>query len=347
MKFERKNIGNRIDNLTAGIKETGLNIKKIQQAQLAAAQRSPSQALRRIRSLDGRAQSYTQLPSSDSVGMSREFSEESGTSTENSPLIPRRDSLPSKAIHSFSTENSPVILRRDLLPSKAFPSFPSTSSSSSSLMRNTSLSKKGSPKGLETIHDTSIDLQDDSSSTNSTPQSSPTLRESRYPYARVLVNPYFSKGQGWSRTSGMYNTLPSMKSSSSSSSSSSYQQSVQEDGLSNCSDSIWEESFEGSTILRVSSATGQIEQVCRRPPLKKLQTGSTECIHSPNHKRQLSLQETKRLSVSTYFIGSDETDDSMIMKLTEEPLPPSRDFPLSKLNRHSCIVRLGGTETTV
>ena len=346
MKFERKDVGNRIDNLTEGIKETGLNIKKIQQAQLAAAQRSPSQALRRIHSLDGRAQSYTQLPSSDSVGMSREFSEESGTSTENSPIIPRRDSLPSKAFHSFSTENSSIILRRDLLPSKAFPSFSSTSSSSSSLMRNSSLSKKGSPKGLETIHDTSIDLQDDSSSTDSTPRSSPTLRESRYPYARVLATPYFSKGQGWSRTNGIYNTLPSMKSSSSSSSSS-YQQSVQEDGLSNCSDSLWEESFEGSTILRVSSATGQIEQVCRRRPLKKLKTGSTECIHSPNHQRQLSLQETRRLSVSTYFIGYDEPDDSMIMKLTEEPLPPSRDFPLSKPNRHSCIVRLGGIETTV
>ena len=311
MKVERNHIVDRMDTLLYGIHEASEELRRKQ----IQTQRSPGQALRRIHSLESRTNSYTQLSFNSIDAPIMEISDCSSTSTS-------REGSPS---------DTPRWLRRDSLPTKTTRSVISFSQSPPSVVRrNSSLSKRGSPKGLATIHDNAVITTkgEDSSSDDSTPQSSPTLSSrvavvSPESSNKVLVSPRRSNFNGWTKSAGstpnFFYTLPTKRSSTPTSPL--YQ--VYSNKPESDANTSWDKTSLHSTdstsmIMRVSSATGQLEKVPKSGK-RKPSVGSTEHLNF-SYNRQTSLPSSSQLSVSSYFIGPDfEDTDGMILNLTEEP----------------------------
>lgn len=311
MKVERNHIVDRMDTLLYGIHEVSEELRRKQ----VQTQRSPGQALRRIHSLESRTNSYTQLSVNSIDAPILEISDCSSTSTS-------REGSPS---------DTPRWLRRDSLPANTTRYVASLSQSPHTVVRrNSSLSKRGSPKGLATIHD-NADITtkgEDSSSNDSTPQSSPTLSShvaavSPESSNKVLVSPRRSNFNGWAKSGGstpsnFFYTLPTKRSSTPTSPL--YR--VHSNKPESDANISWDKASLHSTdstsmVMRISSATGQLEKVPKST--KKPSVGSVEHLNF-SYNRQISLPNSSRLSVSSYFIGPDfEDTDSMILNLTEEP----------------------------
>ena len=340
LKTERVDIGQRLDSLTEGIDETSHSIQRRHSAEI---QRSPGQKLRRIRSLEGRAQSYIQLPMVEhdypEFEEVQEFKDDSETISKPVKVRKRKHSLPSKIVKSVtSLSTSPVRPSAPVLSRKADNAY-----------------NRRSLQALETVIDNSSSGTDECFSPASTPQSSPKLyrvssaRSIAKLSTKVLVAPRPSRSSQTLYRNNAYNTLPCRKSSAGSPS---Y---ICDDSLSDVSsipDSLWDECSlhsEGSTIFRISSATGQIEKVHRTVPLKKLNAGSIETLNSPNNGSP--LRRAHQLSIHRCS-SSEEPDLGMIMNLTEEPRPlsvcmepPNSPSYVSTPKRNSIILQ--SIETTV
>lgn len=318
MKKERNEIVDRLDNLLTGIQDTqrDLRLKVVQ------AQKSPAQSLRRIHSLEGRG-STTNLDTISDCSSSSSIN----SSPSSTHVLQRVDSLPSGTFNTIVLNSSPNIVRRNS-------------------------SRKGSPRVLPTIPDTSIFSCDEESSSDESSQISPfqstdsPLVGPLSPDSKILVQPRRSKYAWPTKTTPTkttppqtnYYTLPIRRSSTPNSPLHKVQS---EFSYTNNTDAIWDRASvhsidSSSMILQISSATGQLEKV-PQPIRKQLfisssktpSNSSVENIQTTTNYS--SLPESSRLSVSSYFIGPGfEDSDSMIMSLSEEPAP-SRSNSISSI----------------
>ena len=348
LKSERIDITSRVDELATGIYETGSHISlrkeqdKLATEHAVAASRSPGQALRRIRSLEGRAHSYTQLHK-----IVRDSSDGEESFDKPSPPIRRKSSVPSRVIQSITSLHSP--------------------SAKKPISRTDSNSKRRSLQALETILDNSPHIYNIDTlagdSPDSTPESSPKLVRVRSVHSlinrscgKVLAPPRPSRSSSQTIYQNAYNTLPCRKTSSTSSS---INDNAFSDSLS-VQDSFWDEcslQSEGSAVFRISSATGQVEKVSRSmnaDSFGKLNSNSIEKLNSPTLVAPL---RRPHLSQSTYrgSYGYEETDKALRMNFTEEPRPlslclePHKPSPVPALSppKRSSSIILHCIETTV
>jgi hypothetical protein len=252
--------------------------------------------------------------------------------------VPHHHSSPGQSlrrIHSLEGSNYRSHSRTSLLSDTIHEVISDTSSVSSMeaspvshsklVRRNKSLSQSNSHKCLETIHDTSVlTIDNDSSSDESSPQPSPIALS---PYSKLSISPQPNRlptSNSWFRpppspSSGTYDcyTLPSKPSCPDTS-----------DSISS-SWSVASSTDSSSMIMQISSATGQLEKVPKVILRTKSPPNIGRSMEQLNNGR--SLIRSSRLSVSSYFIGPGyEDDDSMIMKLSEEPAP-SRSGSISSV----------------
>ena len=325
-------------------------------------QHSPGHALRRIKSLEGRAQSYTQL---HNIVRGDEMLD--GDGYLGSPVRQRKNSVPSKVArsvgHGSTAGHSPSASVRSFIHAKSIESIPAR--------RVTSNSNRRSLQALETIIDSSPHMYNiDCGSPDSTPENSPKLIRARSVHAlnktnaRILVAPRPSSRSN-SQTlykAGPFNTLPNRKSSSCSSTNI-----LNDDTMSESTsipDALWDEcslQSEGSMVLRISSATGQVEKVprtsstssaCDYKPSSlwggkgKIRTSSIEPLVSPTGPVQVApLSRHHQLSRCNY-------DQALSMTFTEEPRPLSLclepcSSPSPLRQKRSSAIILHSIETTV
>ena len=309
MKQERNEIIERLDNLMTGIQDTHQDLRQ----KTIQAQRSPAQSLRRIHSLEGGSHSYTRLDTISDCSSSSSVE----TSPSSTHLLQSLDSIPS---NNFNT-----VINNSY-----------TKSSSPNVIRRNSSSRKGSPRVLPTIPDSSVFTEDGESSSDES-QNSPSQVGPLSP-SKLLVQPRRSK-YVWPKSTNndntnIYYTLPTRRSSTPNSPLHKIQFNKPE--LPNSfNESVWDKASvhsidSSSMVLQISSATGQLEKV-PKPMRQKLfistKGGSSENLeNSPS-----SLPDSSRLSVSSYFIGPGfEDSNSLIMSLSEEPAP-SRSGSISSI----------------
>ena len=328
-------------------------------------QDSPGRSLRRIKSLEGRAQSYTQL---HNIVRGEEM-QDSDEYLSGSPIRQRKNSVPSKVVRSVGhgstgTSHSPFNTGRSFTHAKSIESIPARRVSSNNNRR--------SLQALETIIDNSPHMYNiDCGSSDSTPENSPKLIRVRSVHSlnktstRVLVAPRPSSRSS-SQTlykAGPFNTLPTRKSSSTSSTNN-----LNDDTMSesmSIPDALWDEcslQSEGSMVLRISSATGQVEKVPRTSSTSsasdhkpsslwggkgKVHTSSIERLVSPTGSAQVAplLGRHHQLSRCNY-------DQALSMTFTEEPRPLSlclepSPSPCPLQQKRSSAIILHSIETTV
>ncbi len=330
LKSERIDFTNRIDDLTTEISETEGHVCKKLSTPTQMSQ-SPGQALRRIKSLEGRAHSVTNLNR-----IVNDLSDGEDNIYDDRIIVKRKrkTSVPSKATQST-------------LPSKANTLLKNMK------IRRTNSNNRRSLQALETILDNSPRMYNSYTgimSPDSTPESSPKLMRINSVHSINKINSKLSLAPRSSISSSQilyknngYNTLPSRKSSSSSST-------ICDDSFSDSVSipdaAMWDEcslQSEGSMVFRISSATGQVEKV---PHVRKLNTDSShDKLGSPTHDYS---PIRRHHPLSMYCIGhEDDIDGDLIMNFTEEPRPLSSCFGQTPPSTPKRTILLHSFETTV
>ena len=340
LKMQRNSFVERIDSLQLGIHQAREDMLKCQQEQQPQLQHASSVSehqnapllLRRIRSLDGHSRSSVRSATSQTEVASS--SGETGESSLNCALPPP-NGTPAQPQARFSPEwknrkSMPVIPSCDI-PSQA------TSSNKVPLRRNHSHSSKRSSKVLPTISDRRPwSVCDDSTKEESI---SPTATSfSNTTVSKVLVAPckssrhqYFCPDQATFESCALpHLPLPATAGTL---------QNVKEDeSLDNLSssDSPVDELSQGSMVMQVSSATGQLEQVPK--------------AHRSVKKEDNSYANLTWQSLTSHPNGKNLTDvatlnraTAVILRLAQEPCRSPRIY---RMRKASSII-LNSIETTV
>ena len=335
MKKERSDIADRLSSLSWGIDDTFDELQASMTASVASQQQQQrnSPALRRIHSLDS-SSSLTSYSLTDNNIMETAISEAdsvSMSSVDNSPLL----------IHKFGIAPDSVSIDSQTGPGIG-------SYSPNIVRRNSSLTRKGMSNRLPTIPDRDSAMSviegvdggiERGESSSDELQVSPSSFQQISPensIPKVLFSPRISKSPKVSSPTGLYYTLPNRHSSTPSSPHNrtpSNRLDTSDTGLF-CWDKASINSTDSSSmILQISSATGQLEKV---PKTSRL-LSSSKVDRQNKDQEYCPLPQSYRLSVSSYYIGPGfEDNESMIMKLSEEPNVPSRSNSISSvLSSHS------------
>lgn len=325
LKMQRNDFVERMDSLQHGIYQAGEDILRHQQQMITIVEhQSTPRALRRIHSIEGHSHSYTRLPISETEAISSPGKEASESCL--NLMYPPID-----------------------MPTQLFSNSPSQASflNGSPLRRNSSLSSQGSSKVISATDDRrpSSSIDDLSSDDCTSPTDIATFSNSSL--TKILVAPY--------KSSKRYSSRRGSYSSSQHTSYDSYTfpcrpvappsgtlQNVKEDeslDAVSCSDSLVDEVSPGSMVMRVSSATGQLEQVPKTHlPVKKHNSCGSRYV---NHTRQSSTPPTGgKLLPDTFTLNR---ADGVILRLAQEP---SCSPKIHRMRRANSIV-LNSIETTV
>ena len=299
--------------------------QQVQQTTTVECQDSPL-LLRRIRSLEGNSHSYVcSAVSQTEIGNSH-LGEAAGKSSLNSALPPP-NGTPTQPQARFS----PAWKNRRSMPTIPSGDLPSQAASLNGPppRRSNSQSSKRASKVLPTI----IDRRPSSGCYDSSSEesSSPTTTASK-----VLVPCRSSRHQHSSQNQATFElcTLPHLPVAAPVSTLQDVNESL--DSVS-CSDSLGDESSQGSMVMQVSSATGQLEQV-------------PKSHHSVKKQSSTSYANFTWQNSSSHTNGKNQPDlatlnraNAVILRLAQEPCCSPTVYRMRKANS----IILNSIETTV